>query len=46
MNRRGKALAGTPPCHPATRQQAINALRQQVPPCIHCRPDTTLGILG
>ncbi|WP_206187934.1 DUF6233 domain-containing protein [Streptomyces neyagawaensis] len=29
----------------ATRQQAIDALRQQVPPCIRCRPDTALGIL-
>ncbi|MEU5108432.1 DUF6233 domain-containing protein [Streptomyces sp. NPDC021354] len=32
-------------CRPATRQQALDALRQQVPPCIHCRPDTALGIL-
>ncbi|MFJ8637191.1 DUF6233 domain-containing protein [Streptomyces sp. NPDC093568] len=31
-------------CRPASRQQAIEALRQQVPPCIHCRPDTALGI--
>ncbi|MGW0771900.1 DUF6233 domain-containing protein [Streptomyces sp. NPDC002676] len=30
---------------PATRQQALDALRQQVPPCIPCRPDTALGIL-
>ncbi|MET8012908.1 DUF6233 domain-containing protein [Streptomyces sp. NPDC005271] len=27
------------------RQQAIEALRQQVPACVHCRPDTALGIL-
>lgn len=32
-------------CRPATRQQAIDALRRQVSPCIHCRPDTALGIL-
>ncbi|WP_435609596.1 DUF6233 domain-containing protein [Streptomyces sp. C10-9-1] len=32
-------------CHPATRQQAIDALRQQVPPCTHCRPGIALGIL-
>ncbi|MFD7439704.1 DUF6233 domain-containing protein [Streptomyces sp. NPDC059861] len=31
-------------CRPATRQQAVDALRRQVPPCIHCRPDTALGI--
>ncbi|MEU7428765.1 DUF6233 domain-containing protein [Streptomyces sp. NPDC040750] len=30
---------------PVTRQQAIEALRQQVPACVHRRPDTTLGIL-
>ncbi|MEU0060132.1 DUF6233 domain-containing protein [Streptomyces sp. NPDC006334] len=33
-------------CRPATRQQAIEALRQQVPACIHCRPDTALGIFN
>ncbi|POX42336.1 hypothetical protein C3488_36875 [Streptomyces sp. Ru72] len=37
--------AKTGRCRPATRQQAIDALRQQVPPCVHCRPDTALGIL-
>ncbi|MEV5737652.1 DUF6233 domain-containing protein [Streptomyces sp. NPDC052292] len=31
-------------CRPATRQQALDALRQQVP-CVHCRPDTALGVL-
>ncbi|MFD7438352.1 DUF6233 domain-containing protein [Streptomyces sp. NPDC059861] len=31
-------------CRPATWQQALDALRQQVPACVHCRPDTTLGI--
>ncbi|MEU3509826.1 DUF6233 domain-containing protein [Streptomyces longwoodensis] len=33
-------------CRPATRQQAVEALRQQVPACVHCRPDTALVILG
>ncbi|MFD8230230.1 DUF6233 domain-containing protein [Streptomyces massasporeus] len=28
---------------PATRAQAIEALRQQVPACTKCRPDTALG---
>ncbi|MEW2254996.1 DUF6233 domain-containing protein [Streptomyces sp. NPDC047869] len=32
-------------CRPATREQAIDALRQQVPACPHCRPDTALGVL-
>ncbi|MER6031139.1 DUF6233 domain-containing protein [Streptomyces sp. NPDC001851] len=32
-------------CRPATRQQALDALRQQVPACVHCRPDTALGTL-
>lgn len=39
------AAAKSGQCRPATRQQALDALRQQVPPCIHCRPDTALGIL-
>nr|WP_152886153.1 DUF6233 domain-containing protein [Streptomyces adustus] len=30
---------------PVTRDQAVEALRQQVPACTHCRPDTALGIL-
>ncbi|MFI8215834.1 DUF6233 domain-containing protein [Streptomyces sp. NPDC085932] len=29
---------------PVTREQAIEALRQQVPACAKCRPDTALGI--
>ncbi|MFE9115863.1 DUF6233 domain-containing protein [Streptomyces collinus] len=29
---------------PATRAQAIEALRKQVPACSKCRPDTALGI--
>ncbi|MFI5979204.1 DUF6233 domain-containing protein, partial [Streptomyces sp. NPDC051452] len=32
-------------CRPATRHQALDALRQQVPPCPHCRPDTAPGVL-
>jgi hypothetical protein len=30
---------------PATREQALHALQQQVPACSHCRPDTILGYL-
>ncbi|KJK34072.1 hypothetical protein UK15_37665 [Streptomyces variegatus] len=30
---------------PATRAQAIEALRHQVPACTKCRPDTALGIV-
>ncbi|MFF9607859.1 DUF6233 domain-containing protein [Streptomyces sp. NPDC014684] len=33
------------PCRSATRDQALDALRRQVPPCIHCRPDSALGVL-
>ncbi|MFE0383749.1 DUF6233 domain-containing protein [Streptomyces bungoensis] len=32
-------------CRPVTREQAVEALRQQVPACPHCRPDTGLGVL-
>ncbi|MET9444126.1 DUF6233 domain-containing protein [Streptomyces sp. NPDC006610] len=32
-------------CRPVSRDQAMQALRHQVPTCIHCRPDTALGIL-
>ncbi|NEA46889.1 DUF6233 domain-containing protein [Streptomyces sp. SID10815] len=39
------AAAKSGRCRPATRQQALEALRQQVPACVHCRPDTALGIL-
>ncbi|WP_433455592.1 DUF6233 domain-containing protein [Streptomyces sp. CA-142005] len=28
-----------------SREQAVEALRQQVPTCPHCRPDTELGVL-
>ncbi|MET7722934.1 DUF6233 domain-containing protein [Streptomyces mirabilis] len=30
-------------CRPVTREQAVDALRHQVPACTHCRPDTALG---
>ncbi|MFF9244838.1 DUF6233 domain-containing protein [Streptomyces sp. NPDC014776] len=39
------AAAKSGRCQPATRQQAVEALRQQVPACVHCRPDTALGVL-
>ncbi|MFF4983771.1 DUF6233 domain-containing protein [Streptomyces sp. NPDC001046] len=39
------AAAKSGRCHPASREQAVDALAQQVPPCLHCRPDTALGIL-
>ncbi|MFE0107075.1 DUF6233 domain-containing protein [Streptomyces sp. NPDC059009] len=29
-----------------TREQARDALNQQVPACSHCNPDTELGLLG
>ncbi|MFI1165667.1 DUF6233 domain-containing protein [Streptomyces sp. NPDC020801] len=32
-------------CKGVTRVQALDALRQQVPACTHCRPDTELGLL-
>ncbi|MFB6961859.1 DUF6233 domain-containing protein [Streptomyces sp. NPDC056309] len=32
-------------CVPVSRGQALDALRQQVPACLHCRPDTQLGFL-
>jgi hypothetical protein len=32
-------------CRPATREQALDALRDQVPGCVHCRPDTALGLV-
>ncbi|MGW0771787.1 DUF6233 domain-containing protein [Streptomyces sp. NPDC002676] len=39
------AAAKSGRCRPATRQQALDALREQVPACPHCRPDAALGIL-
>ncbi|GGT29437.1 DUF6233 domain-containing protein [Streptomyces chromofuscus] len=32
-------------CVGASRAQALDALRRQVPACPHCRPDTALGFL-
>lgn len=32
-------------CRPASRMEAFDALRQQVPACTFCRPDTALGFL-
>ncbi|MFJ3235817.1 DUF6233 domain-containing protein [Streptomyces sp. NPDC086787] len=40
------AAAKSGRCKPATRQQALDALRQQIPACTHCRPDTAFGVLG
>ncbi|MFF5550481.1 DUF6233 domain-containing protein [Streptomyces olivaceoviridis] len=31
---------------PATGEQALDALRNQVPPCVHCQLDAVLGIGG
>ncbi|WP_173457048.1 DUF6233 domain-containing protein [Streptomyces sp. NRRL S-31] len=31
-------------CRQATREEAHDTLRQRVPTCVHCRPDTALGI--
>ncbi|MEU2487013.1 DUF6233 domain-containing protein [Streptomyces sp. NPDC012617] len=30
---------------PLTRDQALTALTEGVPACVHCRPDTELGVL-
>ncbi|AGS73920.1 DUF6233 domain-containing protein [Streptomyces collinus] len=38
------AAAKSGRCRPATHEQALAALRRQIPPCVHCRPDTALGI--
>ncbi|MFF7242187.1 DUF6233 domain-containing protein [Streptomyces collinus] len=40
------AAAKSGRCGAATREQALDALRRQVPPCVHCRPDTALGTPG
>jgi hypothetical protein len=39
------AAANSGRCRPVSRDQAVQARRHQVPACIHCRPDTALGIL-
>ncbi|MFF8908756.1 DUF6233 domain-containing protein [Streptomyces olivaceoviridis] len=30
-------------CRRGTREQALNALRSQAPPCVHCRTDRAFG---
>ncbi|MFF4402533.1 DUF6233 domain-containing protein [Streptomyces sp. NPDC001480] len=40
-----RAAAKSGRCRPLSRQQALEALCQQVPAYVHCRPDTALGIL-
>lgn len=32
-------------CRPVAREVVVDALRQGVPACVHCRPDTALGFL-
>ncbi|MFC9280151.1 DUF6233 domain-containing protein [Streptomyces collinus] len=39
-----RAAAKSGRCRPATREQALDALRRQVPACVHCRPDAALGV--
>ncbi|MFF9025728.1 DUF6233 domain-containing protein [Streptomyces eurythermus] len=44
LNRNNIDAVHTGDCWAATRQQALDAL-QHVPACVHCRPDTALGLL-
>jgi hypothetical protein len=39
------AAAKSGQCRPVSREQALEALRHEVPACLHCRPDTALGLL-
>ncbi|MEZ7005025.1 DUF6233 domain-containing protein [Streptomyces sp. AD55] len=39
------AAAKSGRCRPVSRGQAVEALRHEVPACVHCRPDTALGLL-
>ncbi|MET8964789.1 DUF6233 domain-containing protein [Streptomyces sp. NPDC004074] len=39
------AVAKSSRCLGVSRAQAVDALRQQVPACTHCRPHTALGVL-
>ncbi|MFI2434710.1 DUF6233 domain-containing protein [Streptomyces sp. NPDC018693] len=39
------AAAQSGRCRPVSREQAVEALRHGVPACVHCRPDTALGVL-
>ncbi|MDX3345952.1 DUF6233 domain-containing protein [Streptomyces sp. ME02-6987-2C] len=36
---------GSDRCRPVSRDQAVEAIRHQVPACTFCRPDTALGML-
>lgn len=39
------AAAKSGRCRLAGRELVVDALRQGVPACVHCRPDTALGFL-
>jgi hypothetical protein len=39
------AAAKSGRCRPVSQEQALAALQQGVPACVHCRPDTALGFL-
>ncbi|MEV5666293.1 DUF6233 domain-containing protein [Streptomyces flaveolus] len=39
------AAAKSGRCRPVSREQAQEALRHGIPACVHCRPDTALGLL-
>ncbi|MGA5416596.1 DUF6233 domain-containing protein [Streptomyces pseudogriseolus] len=39
------AAAKSGRCRPASREQVVEALRHGVVACVHCRPDTALGLL-
>ncbi|MEU8729389.1 DUF6233 domain-containing protein [Streptomyces tendae] len=38
-------VEGSDRCRPVSRDQAVEAIRHQVPACTFCRPDTVLGLL-
>ncbi|MBU6531771.1 DUF6233 domain-containing protein [Streptomyces sp. NPDC048405] len=38
-------VEGSERCRPVSREQAMEAIRHQVPACTFCRPDTALGLL-
>ncbi|MEW2183241.1 DUF6233 domain-containing protein [Streptomyces cellulosae] len=39
------AAAKSGRCRPASRERVVEALRHGVVACVHCRPDTALGLL-
>lgn len=39
------AAAKSGRCRPVARELVLDALRQGVAPCVHCRPDTVLGFM-